>query len=355
VTRSVHDLDTPAVLVDLAVAEANLARAQAYADAQGLRLRPHVKTHKLPFFAARQLARGAVGLSAQKLGEAEAMVDALGPVDLFIPYNLVGATKLARLRALAGRCALSVSADSAETVAGYAAAFADAPAPLAVLVEIDAGAGRCGVADPAAAAALARAVDAGPGLSFRGFATYPPKGGAAAAGAALVAARAEAARAGLDAAVLSSGGTPDLWRAHEAAGVTEHRPGTYIYNDRMQVGFGAAAWTDCALTVLTTVVSRPTADRAVLDAGSKALAADAVAGGGHGRIIEHPEAVIAFLNEEHGVVDLRPAPTRPRIGARVRVIPNHACVVSNLVDVVHLVDGERVLETVPVAARGRIA
>jgi D-serine deaminase-like pyridoxal phosphate-dependent protein len=350
----IADLDTPAVLIDLAVAEANMARAQAWADAHGLALRPHVKTHKLPLLARRQLDLGAVGLCCQKLGEAEAMVDALGSVDLFIPYNLVGPAKLARLRALAGRCALSVAADSAETVAGYAAAFAGAPAPLPVLVEIDTGARRCGVATAAEAARLARAIEAATGLAFRGVMTYPPKGAAVAAGALLAAAKAAVEAAGVACPVVSSGGTPDLWRAHEAAGVTEHRPGTYVYNDRMQVGFGAAAWEDCALTVLTTLVSRPAPDRAVLDAGSKALAADPCAAGGHGRIVEWPDAVVGPLSEEHGVVDLAACAGRPRVGDRVRVIPNHACVVSNLFDVVHLVEGDRVLETLPVAARGRV-
>ncbi len=351
----ISDIDTPAVLIDLDRVEANLARGQRLADAAGLRLRPHVKTHKLPRFAQRQVALGAVGITAQKLGEAEAMADG-GLADIFLPYNILGAAKLDRLAALHARVRLSVSADSAETVAGYAARFAGAAHPLTVLVECDTGAARCGVQDPAAAVALARAVAAAPGLAFGGLMTYPPRGRLAGTRDWLAAARDLLTDAGLPPPVISTGGTPDMARMAELAGVaTEWRPGTYIYSDRMQAGWGHGTLADCALTVLTTVVSRPTPARAVLDAGSKALAADPVASGGHGHIVEHPAAVVAALSEEHAVVDLSAVPgPGPRIGDRLRVIPNHACVVSNLFDHVHLIRGERVEEVARVTSRGRL-
>lgn len=154
--------------------------------------------------------------------------------------------------------------------------------------------------------------------------------------------------------VASSGGSPGLYSAAEVGGVTEYRPGTYIYSDRMQVSWDLGTLEDCALTVLATVVSRPTETRAVLDTGSKALAADTCDLPGHGHIVEHPDAVISGLSEEHGVVDLGASATRPAIGDKVRVIPNHVCVVSNLFDTVHLSRGGEVTEEVRVAARGML-
>jgi D-serine deaminase-like pyridoxal phosphate-dependent protein len=348
----IADLETPCVVIDLTRVEANLARAQAHADANGYKLRPHIKTHKLPRFATAALALGAVGITVQKLGEAEVMADA-GLTDIFLPYNIVGATKLARLKALNERVTLSVTADSAETVAGYAATFAGAARPLTVLVECDTGGHRCGVATPAAALALARRIAAAEGLRFGGLMTYPPRGAAAAADRWLAEARGLIEAAGLPVARITAGNSPDMWHEGDTV-VTERRPGTYIYFDRSQVAWGAARPEDCALSVLATVVSRPTPTRVVIDAGSKALSSDTLGLSGFGAVAGHDEAVVTGLSEEHGVIEL-PAPSEwPRIGERLRIVPNHACVVSNLFDVVHLLGPEGEVETVPVAARGRV-
>ncbi len=203
------------------------------------------------------------------------------------------------------------------------------------------------------AVALARAIDAAPGLRFAGLMTYPAPGRADAAQAWLAEAVARLTQAGLPPATVSSGGTPDMWRSGDAV-VTEYRPGTYIYLDRSQVARGVGGFDECALTVLATVVSRPTPDRAVIDAGSKALTSDLLGMEGFGRLVEYPDAAVTGLSEEHGVVDLSACTAKPAIGERVRVIPNHACVVSNLFDTVTLVSGGTVVETVPVAARGRV-
>ncbi|MVA98998.1 D-TA family PLP-dependent enzyme [Nitratireductor sp. CAU 1489] len=347
------DLDTPAVIIDRNIADANLRRAQDYADAHGLPLRPHVKTHKLPLFAKRQIELGAVGITCQKLGEAEAMADA-GIADIFIPYNIVGADKLDRLNALHRRLTLSVSADSRPTVEGYAGHFTDASHPLPVLIECDTGAKRCGVQSPQEALELARLIDAAPGLHFEGLMTYPPRGKGAEVDQWFKSAKKMLNDAGLEVARISNGGSPDLYAAAEVTSATEHRPGTYIYSDRMQVSFGLGTLEDCALSVLATVVSRPTPDRAVLDAGSKALAADRSDAPGHGHIVDYPQAVVTGLSEEHAVVDLSGCATKPAVGDKVRVIPNHVCVVSNLFDAVHLIDGQEVIARVPVAARGRV-
>ena len=343
-------LETPCVLIDLDRVEANLKRAQAHADANGYKLRPHIKTHKLPSLARRQVELGAIGITAQKLGEAEVMADG-GITDIFVPYNIIGASKLARLRALNERITLSVTADSPDTVAGYAATFT-ADLPLTVLVECDTGAARCGVQSPAQALALARQIALAPGLRFGGLMTYPPTGRPQVAEAWLREAIGLLTAAGIAVPVVSGGNTPDMWWTGESV-LTERRPGTYIYFDRMQVRLGAATLEDCALTVLATVVSRPTGTRLIVDAGSKALSSDLVGNHGYG-LIMGTNIVLAHLNEEHGITEMSAASDTPRIGERVRIIPNHACVVSNLYDVVHLVRGEAVIETLPVAARGRV-
>jgi len=347
-------LDTPCVLIDLDRADANLRRAQDYADQHGVHLRPHIKTHKLPSFALRQVELGAIGITCQKLGEAEVMADA-GIEDIFLPYNLIGEEKLHRLARLAARVKLAVTADSEFVVAGYGRTFAQSAEPLTVLVECDTGAGRCGVQTPEDAVALARIIAATPGLVFGGLMTYPAAGGYKETRAWLQAAITALEAAGLPARIISTGGTPDIWHAHEAEIATEYRPGTYIYLDRSLIARGdVGTFDDCALTVLATVVSRPTADRAIIDAGSKALTSDLLGMTGYGYVVGYPEAVIYGLSEEHGNIDFSASARKPAVGERLRIVPNHACPVSNLYDYVHLVSGDHVVRTERVAARGRV-
>lgn len=347
------DIDTPAVLIDTDRAEANLQKFQTYADNHSLTVRPHIKTHKLPRFAKRAMELGAIGITCQKLGEAEVMADA-GLNDIFVPYNIIGKAKLERLAKLNERIKISVTADNETAIRGYAEAFAGRDKPLTVLVECDTGMGRCGVQSPEEAVALAQLIDASEGLNFAGFMTYPKTGGVEITEAFLAKAEKLAVTAGLEPHIISNGGTPDMWRAHEVASATEHRPGTYIYMDRYEVAKGAGTWDDCALTVLATVVSRPTENRAIIDAGSKSLTSDTLGLSGFGRVTEYPDAVIASLSEEHGTIDLSACQHKPKVGERIRIIPNHACVVSNLFDSVVLVSGDNVVELAPVAARGRV-
>ncbi len=349
----IDELETPAVVIDLDRVERNLGRWQAYCDQHGIASRPHIKTHKVPELARRQLELGAVGIACQKLGEAEVMADQ-GCNDILIPYNLLGASKLARARALAGRIRFRVSCNSIEVARGLSEAFAGAAQPLGVLVECDTGAARCGVASAEAVVELATRIDRLEGLVFAGLMTYPAKGGTAAVQAFMTEAKAALGRAGLEAGIVSSGGSPDMWRAHEAPVVQEYRVGTYIYYDRSLVAAGAATLDDCALRVHATVVSRPTPDRAILDAGSKSLSSDLLGLSGHGLIVEYPMAEIGGLSEEHGHVDLSRSAARPAVGERVTIVPNHACVVSNLVDEVVAARGDRVERRFVVAARGRV-
>ncbi len=351
----IDELTTPAVLVDLTVAEANITRFQAYANAHGLNVRPHIKTHKQARLAELQLAHGAIGVTCQKVSEAEAMIDASAKVsDVLIAYNIIGREKLTRLARLNQRVRLSVVADSGAVVDGLSASFT-ADAPLTVLVECNTGANRCGVATPEEAATLAERIAADPRLRFGGFMTYPKPGGTAQVQAFMSAARDLAARRSVDVPVISSGGTPDLYLAHEAPVVTEHRPGTYIYNDRSLVERGHCQWDDCALSVLSTVVSVSDPDRAIIDAGSKTLTSDTLGLTGYGHVVGRDDLVISQLNEEHGIVrSSAGGATGLRVGDRVRIIPNHACVVTNMVDEIFVGDGKGDFAPWPVNARGAI-
>jgi D-serine deaminase-like pyridoxal phosphate-dependent protein len=349
-----QSIATPAVLVDLDVVKRNITRFQTYANQIGMAVRPHIKTHKLPQVALMQLKAGAVGITCQKISEAEAMVAADGRLnDVLITYNILGAEKLAHLRDLAGKVRLTVVADNAVVIDGLAAAFEDAPTPLRVLVECNTGADRCGVATPQDAAALARLIANAAGLHFAGLMTYPPANGAAQVQAFMTQAKALIMANGLAVEVISSGGTPSMMQAGDAPVATEYRPGTYVYNDRSLVARGVCGWDDCALTVLATVVSVPSPNRAIIDAGSKALTSDLLGLTGYGHVLGRPDIAIDQLSEEHGRL-ISTGPIGLAVGDRLRVVPNHACVVSNLFDAVHVLEGGKPAAIWPVVARGKV-
>jgi D-serine deaminase-like pyridoxal phosphate-dependent protein len=349
----IEDLETPVPIIDLDVVERNLTRWQTRCDALGIANRPHVKTHKNIALARRQLTLGAMGITVQKLGEAEVMADA-GITDLLLTFNIVGAAKLRRLAALAERTDIAVVADNADVVAGIAEAGGVAGRPISVLVECDTGAKRNGVQTPEAAAALARLIDRTPGVEYGGLMTYPARGTRAATEAFLTEARDLAAASGLETRTISTGGTPDMWKDEGLGIATEYRAGTYIYFDRSHIAGGACAEADCALDVLATVVSRPTAERAVIDAGSKALTADLLGLTGYG-VVRGLGAVVYAQSEEHGLLDMRATPDALKVGDLVRIIPNHVCPVSNLYDRVVFTRGGEVLGYAKVDARGRVA
>jgi D-serine deaminase-like pyridoxal phosphate-dependent protein len=343
------DIETPAAVVDADRLERNLARWQEYCDRHELANRPHVKTHRCVEIARRQLGLGAVGITCQKLSEAETMADA-GCDDILVPFNIVGVAKLRRLRALLERVALAVSVDDSALLFGLAGAARGAARELSVLVDCDTGLGRTGVATPAAAVDLAAAVTSHDGLRFEGFLTYPAPAGAERF---LAEAVTEAERLGLDAAVVSAGGTPSMWESGELRPtVTEYRVGNYAFYDRMSIAAGAASLDDVALTVHATVVSRPAKDRAILDAGSKALTSDLGPDPGHGLVLEAPDSTIEKLSEEHAHVVLAEGDTL-ELGQRVRIVPNHACVVVNLYDELAVMRDGALEATWRVAARGR--
>ncbi len=348
-----HIIDTPAVVIEESIASRNITAFQIYCDKHGMNLRPHIKTHKLPFFAKMQLAAGAKGITCQKIGEAEVMADA-GISDILITFNILGDTKLGRLRALGDRIdRLSVVADNVATIDGLATAFTGSEKRLKVLIECDTGAGRCGVQSPPEAVALAKLIAGKSALNFDGLMTYPAAGGAQAVNDFMSCTIEQLTADGLDCDTVSSGGSPDMWLAHEQTSANEYRIGTYIYNDRSLVERGVCSWDKCALTVLATVVSTPTPNRSIIDAGSKVLTSDLLGLDGYGHVLDHPDVTIASLSEEHGT--LHHHAERPfTIGERISIVPNHVCVVSNMVDCVWIRRESGNLEQFGTAARGKV-
>lgn len=352
VERTLETIETPAVLVDADIADANLLRWQRHCDDLGLANRPHIKTHRASAWARRQIELGARGVTVQTIGEAEVMADA-GITDLFLTTNVLGAAKLARLGTVAKRVSMAVVSDSNEVIDAVAGAARDAGTTISVLVECDTGGARCGLADPQAIASLAAKIRNTAGVTFGGLMTYPAAGKRLQSEQALNAALSACKAAGIEVPRVSSGGTPDSWKDEGLAPVTEYRAGTYIYHDRSLLARGVAKLEQCAMTVLATVVSRPTPERAILDAGSKTLTSDLLGLEGFGMILEHPEAQIYQLNEEHGLVDVSRCAVPPHVGDRVHVLPNHTCVVANLFDRVFIISCGKLVGALPVDARGK--
>lgn len=347
-------LSTPVAVIDETVLAGNIARVQSYMNEHGLKFRPHIKTHKITAIAAAQMKAGAVGINCQKVTEAEVFAKA-GFEDILITYNMIGSQKLDRLSALNDLIsALAVVADNNVTVDGLSAHFSKLK-PLTVLVECDTGGGRCGVQTPEQAALLGERIANSTGLVFGGLMTYPKADSAVAVEAFLSEAIALLAARGIDCPVVTNGGTPSLFDAHLVPSATEHRAGTYVYNDRSMIRAGHCDVTQCAMHVLVTVVSRPTADRAIIDAGSKGLTSDLLGFSDFGLIVDYPEARIVGLSEEHGTVDLSNCSgPRPEIGDVLRVIPNHTCVVSNLQDEMVFHRDGVITRVEAVAARGLV-
>jgi D-serine deaminase-like pyridoxal phosphate-dependent protein len=358
-----EQLETPVPLVDLDVMARNLDTMQAYADQHQLQLRPHTKTHKSVHVGREQMRRGAAGLTCATPHEATVMQQASD--DLLVAYPLVGHAKLDRLFSVRDDVALRVQLDNAEAIDQLYAAAVRHDRAVAVTVEFDAGMHRVGVPSLDDAIALAHMVRANPPLEFSGIAFYPGhiREPVTSQDASLERLRhkvAEAVQAfteaGMPPGIVSGGSTPTMWRSHEITGITEIRPGTYVYNDRTTAEIGACKWADCAFTVLATVVSTSVKGQAVIDAGTKSLGREPIRGAsgeGWGALLDRPEVIVARMSEEHGILDLTTTDWRPRVGEQVRVVPNHVCIVTHLNDVIFGVRGDDVVTSWPVDARGR--
>jgi D-serine deaminase-like pyridoxal phosphate-dependent protein len=309
-----------------------------------------MKTHKIPAIAQMQIDAGAIGITCQKIGEAEVMADA-GIKDIFLPYNIIGESKLTRLMALAKRINISVTADSEFVIHGLSKSAGKAGQTLTVLVECDMGMGRCGVQSPVEGAELARTINKLPNLHFGGLMTYPNNPDL---DDFVNETKSQLKKDKLDVEQVSGGGTAVMWQAHTHSTLTEHRAGMYIYGDRLTLRSGAVTMDTCSLRVLATIVSRPTRDRGIIDAGSKTLSMDLYGLENYGHICEYPDAKIYNLSEEHGFVDFSECKSKPEVGERISNIPNHCCVVTNLFDEVVGQRDRQVELTWQISARGKV-
>lgn len=364
---TLDSLRTPSVLIDKARAIRNLDRMQAEANARGIRLRPHTKTHKSPVIARWQIELGAVGICCAKLGEAEVFADA-GFADIRLPYP-INPANADRVIALLDRTQLSFIVDHPAVARQWSEAMTKAGRTVDILIKVDVGFHRCGIdPDSRDALNLIRDIAALPGLRLKGLLSHAGQAYHAHSDDELqTMARAEAQtmgdlaqrcrKMGVPIEEVSAGATPPARFSMQQSAFTEYRPGNYVYFDRTQVTLGAATMDDCALNVLATVVSKPSRDRIVFDSGSKTLTNDGARGfapaPGFGVVVGHDNLLIERLSEEHATVRVQDGATALEPGDRVRIIPNHSCVVSNLVDQAWLVDGESA-EPLPISARGKI-
>ncbi|MDX2161626.1 MAG: alanine racemase [bacterium] len=342
------ELETPSVLIDLDRMEANIQRMQEHCDSLGLAFRPHIKTHKIPAIARLQIDAGAKGLACQKLTEAEVFADA-GFNDLLLPYNIIGAAKLTRLTDLALYNRVTVAADSEYVIRGLVEAAQAAGITLRVAVDIATEIERTG-ANASRAIQLARIIDRSDHLVFAGLMVYPSN---ATIRPVLQEILDQLHQDGIGVEMVSGGGTGAALQAHEVPELTELRVGTYVFNDWTTVRRGWTTLEHCAMTVTATVVSRPSENRAILDAGSKTLTPETV-DGGYGHIVEYPQARIFKLNEEHGFVDVSACDPAPDVGDVVRIVPVHTCVVTNMHGTIYGVRGDQVVTEWEVAARGKV-
>ena len=344
----VSDLETPSVLIDLDKMEQNITRMQKHCDDLGIQFRPHIKTHKIPDIARRQIEAGAIGIACQKVSEAEIFA-AAGFSDIQIPYNIVGRRKTRRLAKLAQQADVTVTVDSMPVIDGIAEAAQEVGATIGMMVELVSLGERTGTT-PAAALELAQHITAKDNLRFAGVMIYPSD---AATRPRLLETLALLAEAGIDVETVSGGGSGASSDAHKLPELTELRVGTSIFWDWTCVAAERASFDDCAMRVLATVVSANEPERVILDSGSKAIHSETL-DGQFGYIVEYPEARLHKVNEEHGYVDCSACPNPPAVGEIVHIVPVHTCVVTNLHNELYGVRGDAIEEIWDVAARGMV-
>ncbi|WP_168735376.1 alanine racemase [Cohnella fermenti] len=362
-----QELDTPCILVDEDKLKNNIVRVQRIADEAGIALRPHAKTHKTPQIARMQLDAGAAGITVAKLGEAEAMADA-GISPILIAYPIIGRFKLERLMRLAARATVTVAVDSLEAAFGISEAALNAGIVMPIWVEIDPGYGRAGVQPGEALIRLGNELGKLCGVRVTGVLVFAGQSYdedndegriRVAKREAAIAKEAADSLLGLGFPIesVSAGSTPVSRFASVMEGVTEMRPGTYVFGDLTQVKAKAIGLEQCALTVLATVVSRPAPDRAVIDAGTKVFTSDgedSPIGTGRGFVVGHPDIEVSWFNEEHGVLHLPPEERGLKVGDKLEIVPVHCCAVINMLDEFNLVAGDVVQEAVPIPGRGKV-
>jgi D-serine deaminase-like pyridoxal phosphate-dependent protein len=360
---NVRDVSTPAVVIDLDVVERNLVRMTDYCSTHRIGLRPHTKTHKTIEAARRQLELGAIGLTVAKVGEAEVMA-AADAKEILVAHPIIGDEKLRRLAALTPKTGIIVAVDSLTTAQSLSRIAVETGCQFGVLIEFDSGALRCGVAAGPHAAELGKQIARLPNLKLRGLFTYfgsvwgdPAertteierlKSNVSTTIAAFLA-------AGLSTEIVSAGSTPAAELSHLVPGITEIRPGTYIYNDLNTHYQGLCSLDDCAVSVVTTVVSTAVPGHVIVDAGSKTLSSDLLSAGpkhGHGYVRE-ADATLTRLNEEHGFLSAKNL-SQFSVGQVLAVIPNHVCTCINMHDEVLVARGGKIVGSWNVDARGKV-
>ncbi len=358
-------IPTPAIVIDAAVVRRNLDAMAAYTATHHLKLRPHTKTHKSVKVGRMQVERGAVGLTVAKSGEAQVMAAAAS--DLLMAYPAVDPQRCMQLAELTRTRTVRVAIDSALAADTLSSAARAAGSFIGVLVDLDVGHHRTGAQSPEDALRLAQHISKMSGLRLDGLLCFPGHIGGAPESQkpALLALDALLDEviglwrtSGLDAPIVSGGSTPTAFRSHLVRNLTEIRPGTYVYNDLNCVRGGCATLDDCAARVVSTVVSTAVPGQVVLDAGTKTLTSDRCGpapDSGHGYIIEHPEAKVFKLFEEHAQVDVRECATQPKVGDRVTLVPNHICPCINLMDRVWWHEPGEAPTPLPVDARGKVS
>lgn len=357
-------LDTPFVLIDGATVERNISRMADYCRMHGIQLRPHIKTHKSLRIAELQLRAGAVGLTVAKPGEASVMSQ-LG-AEVLIAYPSITSASLQAVRNSLAKNEILVALDSWEAIERLESAVPIGGRPAGVLVDIDIGLHRTGVQTMAESVRLAQRIGQSNCLRLDGVFCYPghiwktpgTQAEAVQESADIIREHLEGWRQqGLAARIVSGGSTPTAYQSHLMPGVTEIRPGTYVYNDMNTVRGGFCELADCAARIVTSVISNAVPNQIVIDAGSKALAADLCVpapDSGHGHVVELPDAKIVRLSEEHGQVDVSRCASRPRVGDRLTVIPNHVCPTINLTDEAWWLASDGSLERLLIDARGMV-
>ncbi|MBW6516427.1 MAG: alanine racemase [Candidatus Cloacimonetes bacterium] len=361
-------IDTPALIIDYNILQRNLKMMALLADSVGIKLRPHIKTHKINEIALEQITLSDNGITVAKLSEAEVMSEA-GINDILIANEIIGEQKIRRLSRLCINNCIQVCVDSSEGVNQLEQYLDLKDRKLGVLIEIDTGMNRCGLSAAADIVKLARLVINSEKLQFRGILShsgniYSSKSREEVQQIAEEEVQTmcyiadELISCGIKVTEVSIGSTPAAIFLEEARGITEFRPGNYVFNDNIQVSLGVTTVENCALTVISTVISKPTEDRIIIDTGSKCLGLDKGVHGsqlikGHGLLKEYPEILIERLSEEHGILRVN-KDHEIQIGDRLTIIPNHACSVMNLFDDVYVVKEAQIYAKWQVVARGKV-
>ncbi len=361
-----YELDTPVAIVDLDIMEKNITDMADFAKSVGVKLRPHIKTHKVPEIAAKQLEAGANGITCAKLSEAELMLNSVNVDDIFVANMIVGEDKISKLIRLSEKCNISVAVDSVEVAQPISDSAEKRGIKIPILIKVDVGLHRTGVLYGKPTVDLAEKLVKMNGVELVGIYTHEGhvygaetfedvKRIGLESGQMMVQTAEMLKQAGVGVDVISVGATPSAEVACTVSGITETRPGTYVFDDYYQMKLGVAKESDCALTILATVISVPADDRAVIDAGTKSFTSDKCqAFGVYGWIKGMPDVQLIRAYEEHGVLKIDPSKRKLKVGDKLEIIPNHVCPAVNLFDELIVTKNNNVETMWKVAARGKL-